>query len=624
MMGETLNYDSLIDKIMNIALYSNTGSIDVHFTPDGVCQLEPVDIERWLNTGFRLTHTDLVQYKYGFDTTNILTGITVQTPNGDATVKDTEGRLLNESTLDLSYYFGMNIGMVSPVTMQVTTESEGSSSSSSSSSGGTGRFKDKTIVVGCDTNVPGDDSYWHNTTVDTLRNAGYNVEALDIGPGPFSYYDWHGPAQGKVGVYLMADSTVSIADYACHDGFDYCVFGIRGDAAPKANREWTTAPWAPDDDCNGVCNNWAYKTGQEKDDMLNEMGRGRVVPGGSAEELANNILAALNGDSVGTASASNTTTENQPTTTTVVNDAETYRKALDEMSKSVRNLLSFEVKLPLNHPMFKELHTNMFLWTELPSEFKLGNLAEIFKFMGSWRQNRGFSYVENRWYVEKNTIKCDSNGLFATLTLNAFPSSYSHYASAFRDYSKAYDQAFRQQQETTDNNSGSSGGSGVGEARLGSDSEYTGDMACATGRYHGHAGDNENFDECAKRGYAQEGRAYFDWARQYNNPLDLAKALADRFEYEGYSENIDANAEVTHNNGGTIYCNCYDAARLVKCCFDACGFDCIVVTGSIYQGGHGWNAVKWNGRWYTFDLCYAYTSAGDWGGTNTLRMCDEW
>ena len=621
-MGDTLTYDSLIDKIMNVALASNTGSIDVHFTPDGVCQLEPVDFEKWLNTGFRLTHTDLVQYKYGFDTTNILTGVTVQTPTGDATVKDTEGRLLNDSTLDLSYYFGMNIGMISPVTMQVTTEGgDTSSGSSSSSNTGTGRFKDKTIVVGCDTNVPGDDSYWHNTTVDTLRNAGYTVEALDIGPGPFSNYDWYGPSQGKVGVYLMADSTVSIADYACHDGFDYCVFGIRGDAAPKANREWTTAPWAPDDDCNGVCNNWAYKTGQEKDDMLNEMGRGRVVPGGTAEELANNILAALNGDSVGTASASNTTTENQPTTTTVVNDAETYRKALDEMSKSVRNLLSFEVKLPLNHPMFKELHTNMFLWTQLPSEFKLGNLAEIFKFMGSWRQNRGFSYVENRWYIEKNTIKCDSNGLFATLTLNAFPSSYSHYASAFRDYSKAYDQAFRQQQETTDNNSGSSSG-GVGEARLGDDCTETNDMACASSRGVGNAGDNENFDECAKRGYAQEGRGYYNWARQYNSPLELCKAMVDRFEYHNHSDNWYCPDHI-HNDGGTIYANCYDACRYVKVCMDSCGFDCVIITGSPYGIGHGWNAVKHNGRWYSFDLCYPVTGS-NWQGTNSLRMCDEW
>ena len=93
-----------------------------------------------------------------------------------------------------------------------------------------------------------------------------------------------------------------------------------------------------------------------------------------------------------------------------------------------RNLLSFEVKLPLNHPMFKELHTNMFLWTQLP-EFKLGNLRNF--------QVHGFMETEP-WVmlrivgILKKNIKCDSNGLFATLTLNAFPSSYSHYAKCFQ------------------------------------------------------------------------------------------------------------------------------------------------------------------------------------------------
>ena len=217
-------------------------------------------------------------------------------------------------------------------------------------------------------------------------------------------------------------------------------------------------------------------------------------------------------------------------------------------------------------------------------------------------------------------VKCDSNGLFATLTLNVFPSSYSVYSNALKGYRDAYDQAFKQKEEQKE---GGTSSGGVGEARLGNDSTDTNSMACATGRYRGHAGDNENFDNCAKKGYAQQGRKYYEWARQYKTPLELAKALANRFKYEGYSGNEDSNAEVTHNNGGTIYCNCYDACRYVKCCFDACGFDCIVVTGYIYEGGHGWNAVKHNGRWYTFDLCYAQ-GGREWPGTNSLRCCNEW
>ena len=56
---------------------------------------------------------------------------------------------------------------------------------------------------------------------------------------------------------------------------------------------------------------------------------------------------------------------------------------------------------------------------------------------------------------------------------------------------------------------------------------------------------------------------------------------------------------------------------------DSCGFDCVIITGSPYGIGHGWNAVKHNGRWYSFDLCYPVTGS-NWQGTNSLRMCDEW
>ena len=83
----------------------------------------------------------------------------------------------------------------------------------------------------------------------------------------------------------------------------------------------------------------------------------------------------------------------------------------------------------------------------------------------------------------------------------------------------------------------------------------------------------------------------------------------------------DDNADVTFNKG---WGNCWDGCRMVKCCFDAAGFDCVVITGEMYGWGHGWNAIKHNGRWYTFDLLFDYTSAGDWAGTNTIRMAHEW
>lgn len=606
--GEMLSYDSAIDKIMNYAHYGGTPT-DVYFSPEGICQIEPLDINTWIKTGFKLTHSDLVSYNYGFDTTNILTGVNFQTPDNTPIVNIDKGTTINQELSKLGFYFGANIGMISPVTESVTTET-----TTTSKSGGTGvNNKGKTIVVACDSNDENDGTVL-GTTCATLETNGYDVINLGIGSNLFSDYDYSSSSAGKVGVYLMAGSTVSIADGIDGSGsFDYYVFGLRGDLGLRSTTEFDSAPWGYDRDCTSICDRWVGHTGAEIAQMARDSGKGDVVVGNNAQEIANVVLAAVNGEA-GVSSGTSTTTTQQ------INVAETYKKAQEEVVKSGRDLLSFEVKLPLNHTMFKNLHTNQMLFTELPKDFNLGNLAELFKILPTYKINRGYGteYQENRWYIEKQVIKCDSNGLFSTLTLNVLPSPYSAYTEKLRSYRDAYNQAFKQETNTGNNNSS---GGGAGNARLGDDSTDTNSMACATGRYHGHAGDNENFDECAKKGYAREGASYFDWARGFSTPIELGKALNDRIEYHYYSGNADGNAEETFNAGAG---NCYDMCRLVKCCMDAAGFDCIVVTGYIYDGGHGWNAVKWNGRWYTFDLTYDVTSAGDWGGTNTLRMTNEW
>lgn len=645
--GETLSYDSVMDKIMNLAHFQGT-PVDVYFTPEGICQIEPVNFDVWVKTGFKITHTDLVQYKYGFDTTNILTGVNVQTPDTQFVLKQSNGKEFYETTEELSYFFGGNIGMISPVTKQVesTENTDGNNNSSSSSSNnnsssGSGGFfvdmgKPHTFAVGSDNIDDANETAYINKVINALKSKGHNAYSLGVGPSVDQNHGLSSSSSGEINIFIVGGICAgTVKDYVDGLGSYYHYDGMIMMFANCTTDNWIS--------CNALKNknqvrahDDGFSTGIDTSITPHQMFENHkdkiaYVAGQPNESFDSLVEKLVNGQfncgSTGT-SSKNTNTNNNgegTSTTTVIDEVATLDKAMKEVSKSVRDLLSFEIKLPLNHPMFKEMHTNQFLWTELPKEFKLGNLSRIFYLMKSWKENRGVEYLLNRWYIEKMVVKCDSNGLFATLTLNVFPSSYSVYKDALKGYRDAYDQAYKQKTEQKNNNSSSSSSSGsVGEARLGSDSEYTGDMACATGRYHGHAGDNENFDNCAKKGYAQQGRKYFEWARQYNSPIELAKALANRFEYEGYSENEDANADVTHNNGGTIYCNCYDAARLVKCCFDACGFDCIVVTGSIYEGGHGWNAVKWNGRWYTFDLCYAYRSAGDWGGTNTLRMAHEW
>lgn len=471
-----LSYDSAMEKIMT---YSHVDGcpVDVYFTPEGICQLEPLDINTWLKTGFKITHSDLTSYKYGFDTTNILTGVNFQTTDETPVINPDSGQTINEELQKLGFYFGANIGMISPVTESVTTET------TTSTGGGTGtgvNNKGKTVVVACDINSELDGEVL-GTTCATLEAAGYSVINLGIGPGQFSAYDYYGASSGKVGVYLMAGSTVSIADAIDGSGnFDYYVFGLRGDLGLRSTTEFDTKPWGADDDCTSICDRWVGHTGAEIAQMARDSGKGDVVVGNTPQEIANNVLAAVNGENGGGTSTTTTTTEK-------INVAETYKKAQEEVVKAGRDLLNFEIKLPLNHTMFKNLHTNQMLFTELPKDFKLGNLAELFKILPTFKINRGAGteYQENRWYIEKQVIKCDKNGLFSTLTLNVLPSPYSAYTEKLRSYRDAYVQAYEKPQENNNNGGGGTATGGVAEVakiceqyRYGIWGDYCEDVDC--------------------------------------------------------------------------------------------------------------------------------------------------
>ena len=619
---EILSYDSDMDKIMALAHYNDTPT-DVWFDTSGVCHIDPIDLDIWLNTGIKFVHQDLASYKKGFDITNILTGITIKNPS------DTLSSNKFNEWHDLRLFFGANIGLVDPVT--ITTQNTDSSSSTGSNDPSGIMSGKKTFAVGTD-NISGysSDIARVNKVVDALKAKGHNAYSIGVGDSVNQNHGLSSSRKGVINIFIAGGICAgTVKDYM--DGFNRGYYHY--DRMIMMFADCTTDNWIS---CNALRTKkqiraWddGFSSGIDTSITPHEMferNKHRISyiagqPNESFDSLVNKLVnGQFNCGSSSSTSNTSVATNGSSAGTTVVDEDATYQKALQEMSKSVRDLLSFEFKVPLNSPIFKHLHTNMMIWTELPEKFRLENLEEVFKILPTYKVNRGIKYMVNRWYVEDVKIKGDASGAFATIKVNPFPSDYSSYTNAVKGYVDAYNQAFRQQTTTTGGSNSSSGG--VGQARLGNDRSETGTMACATGRYRGRAGDNENFDNCAKKGYAQEGKGYYNWARQYKTPLELAKALANRFSYSYYYNN-QKSVDACHNNGGTISCNCYDACRLVKCCFDACGFDAVVITGSIYQGGHGWNAVKHNGRWYSFDLCYASTGR-EWAGTNSLRLCNEW
>jgi len=629
-VGQYLAYDSTIDQITNLAK-NGQYPIDVWFDPSGICHIDPIDLDKWLSQGIRLVHSDLISYKYGFDTTNILTGVTLKS-------KDEENASgYYDEFAELTYFFGVNFGSVDPVTTTTSSSSTGGTSSSDTSSTSNTNTVASGLMSGKKTFAVGQDNgvvpHYRLTLINKLRAAGHTVIDLGVGPNKNQSFGQTSRAKGVIDIFVCN----GICCGTHHDymlgmksgnyKYSHVIFTwVRGDIEMSRKQAYAWDWYYGDIGLDkSITRHEFFVRYKDKMSYVNLWPDGNgsfpLSPSDWEKQCDAIVAGKFNNNSGGVVSSSSSSSNtNSNTTTTVVDTVATYNKALEAVSQSVRDLLSFEIELPLNNPVFKNLHTNQMLWTELPKEFKLRNLNEIFKIMKSWKSARGIPYQENRWYVEKLVIKHDGKGPIAKITLNPFPSSYSVYSNAVKSYAEAYDQAFKQN-TTTENTSSTTTSTtgGAGTPKLGNDSTSTSAMACMTGGGYGHSGHGRNFDTCCKKGYAQQGRKYYEWARQYKSPTELAKALNNIYREASpvYYNHRFANAESTFNNGHPVG-NCWDGCRLVKCCFDAAGFDCVVITGTIYGWGHGWNAIKYNGKWYTFDVLFDSRGSST-NGTNSIR-----
>lgn len=166
-----------------------------------------------------------------------------------------------------------------------------------------------TIVLGCDRNDSCGgckDKIYRSNVAKNLRKAGHKVEELAIDPNAFASYSYAEKGEnpkGKIGVYLMADSITSIADY--FDGstkFKYAYFGIRGDLGlPRMStfEHFKNNPIRKDrhGDCTPPsCNTLAGKSYVQMNSIVKK--KCTIVFGRNAEEMANQILKAMGGESI--------------------------------------------------------------------------------------------------------------------------------------------------------------------------------------------------------------------------------------------------------------------------------------------------------------------------------------
>lgn len=116
--------------------------------------------------------------------------------------------------------------------------------------------------------------------------------------------------------------------------------------------------------------------------------------------------------------------------------------AKEKITESIRDLYTAKITLPLGNPNLKLVHTNQFLFTELPTGvFELDNFEEIAQAMNG-RYSRYSGYTLNRWYVEEVTITNDGSSATMELSLNPFASGFRKYRDDKESFQKAFTDAF--------------------------------------------------------------------------------------------------------------------------------------------------------------------------------------
>ena len=139
--------------------------------------------------------------------------------------------------------------------------------------------------------------------------------------------------------------------------------------------------------------------------------------------------------------------------------------------------------------------------------------------------------------------------------------------------------------------------------------DMTNNLGCKVGSY-GQMPSNITSEMYAKIG--KKGTNYANAVKGCKSAQEVWRKCKNGLKYCGYECTRDKCANISWNNRGSPGLNCGDSARLLKCCMDVCGIPCIM----IHCPGHFYNAVKYNGKWVTADLCYVNNSRG----TNQLMQ----
>lgn len=598
-----INNKTYIEAIRDL-VYGAGGNIKVYFNQNGVIQIEPYNKNEWLKNGVYVTTQELASQKLNFDTTNVITGVVVS--NTDSTKAGTGYTSTKLTGLDLTAFFG-DLG----VQISNPNKSE-TNSSTSKTTKGTNAVKGTPVHMNTDRiNSSSKDKKMLNDIKAALTKKGYKVT---IGArNPNAHYKEINKVK-KNGIYftIYGGLCAGTLKEQCESSHFWnvlkkknakMVIGHVSTASKyKLNKNLTWLPRAHDD-------NFSPKSFKGwKNPYKNIVNKGiGIAEGKNAKEIASKFPSFPN------------TKNNTSTAIISDNDSKTIlnekASALEEIGKPIRDLLNMKVKIPLGNPSLKNVHTNMFLYTELPKEFVLANFKTITDAIKS-KYSRYTGYVLNRWYIEGVTINNDGTNFSMELDLNPFPSALVDYVENRKSYQKAYTDAHKSSSKTSKSTkkSESDNYTNVGARSDGknhcNDTFY---LSTRQGRTNIKKLQNKSENKLAQQTIGKTGTNYANFVKNCKTAKEVYKKLCTKVprKVASYANTKYKCAIDAFNHTGNL--NCAERSRLFKSCCDTLNIPCVIY----HVEGHYLNGVKINGKWETADLCYRsgikhkeYNSAG--------------
>lgn len=249
-------------------------------------------------------------------------------------------------------------------------------------------------------------------------------------------------------------------------------------------------------------------------------------------------------------------------------------KAKEDMINSVRDLCSLKLKIPCGNPNLKLLHTNQFLFTELPSEvFELANMGEISNALNSG-YSRFSGYQLNRWYIEGVTITNDRSNFNIELECNPFASSLLNYQEDVRSFSKTYEDAVtaKENAEANKNNENDGGVASADAVEL-------------------PGGEGKYIDKLTKKVVGNEEDLLKRSKKIHNH-------LLKNLKYSFYRNSKFNSAEKAYKHKRL---NCADTSRVNASMHRSAGVECYVVHLTKSSIGHYYLVVKAYNQLYCSD-----------------------